>query len=287
MHFRRETAPADAIGHKALAAALSDLAAVGAAAGEAYVQLGLPDNLSADECLEIADGMAAVAREHGVDVLGGDLSRAPVLILAVTVVGHAPSPEALVQRSGARAGDAVCVTGRLGGAAAGHRLLELPELADGLEGAVADELRSGQLRPQPRLAAGRALAQAGATAMIDISDGLAADARHVAEASGMRLLIDGGAIPIAAGVEAVAVAAGVDALQIAIGGGEDYELLATLPQDALEAAAEALAAEGLALSRLGRVEAGEGVAILGESGAEIDAEGFDHLSGRPNPARPI
>jgi thiamine-monophosphate kinase len=286
VHFRRETAPPEAIGSKALAAALSDLAAMGAVAGEAYVQLGLPDGVSAAECLEIADGMARVARESGVEVLGGDLSRAPVLILAVTVVGHAPSPEALVRRSGARAGDVVCVTGQLGAAAAGLRLLESPELAEGLESAVADELRSRQLRPQPRLAAGRALAHAGATAMIDISDGLAEDARHVAVASGVRLVIDAGATPIAAGVEAVAEAVGVEALQLAVAGGEDYELLATLPDGALESAAEVLAAEGLPLSRLGQVETGERVAILGESGREIDAEGFDHLSGRPNPARP-
>jgi thiamine-monophosphate kinase len=285
VHFRRETAAPEAIGHKALAAALSDLAAMGAAAGEAYVQLGLPDDVNEDECLEVADGMAGVAREYGVELLGGDLSRAPVLILAVTVVGHAPSPGELVRRSGATQGDVVCVTDRLGGARAGLELLERPELADAVNRAHADELRARQLRPEPRLSAGRALAAAGATAMIDLSDGLAGDARHVAERSGVRIEIDAGSIPLAPGVEAVAEAAGLDAVRLAVGGGEDYELLATLPPSALEEAAAALAAEGVALSRVGRVAAGEGVAILDESGAEIDVEGFDQLRDRRSPAR--
>jgi thiamine-monophosphate kinase len=286
VHFRRETAPPDAIGHKALAAALSDLAAMGAVAGEAYVQLGVPDAVGEDECLQIAGGMAAVARAHGVAVLGGDLSRAPVLILAVTVVGHAPSPAELVRRSGARAGDAVCVTGRLGGAAAGLQLLERPELADGLDRALADDLRARQLRPEPRLTAGRVLAAAGATAMIDLSDGLAADARHIAECGGVRIEIESGAVPIAAGVEEVARAAGMDALHLAAGGGEDYELLVALPADAQEGAAAALSSEGLELSRVGRVATGEGVAILDESGSEIDVGGFDHLRDRRSQARP-
>ena len=126
VHFRRETAPLRSIGHKALAAALSDIAAMGAVAGEAYVQLGLPPDLDDEGCLEIADGMASVLTEHGVVALGGDISRAPVLLLAVTVVGHAASAEAVVRRSGARPGDVVCVTGDLGRAGAGLQLLSSP-----------------------------------------------------------------------------------------------------------------------------------------------------------------
>jgi thiamine-monophosphate kinase len=285
VHFRRATASPEDIGHKALAATLSDLAAMGAVAGEAYVQLGLPDDVSEAECLAVADGMAGVARDHGVEVLGGDISRAPVLLLAVTAVGHAPSAGDLVRRPGASEGDIVCVTGELGGAAAGLVLLERPELAEGINGAVADELRRRQLRPEPRLGAGRALAEAGASAMIDVSDGLAGDARHIAEESAVRIEIEASAIPMASGVADVAEAAGLDAVRIAAGGGEDYELLATLPPAAFDPAAAALAAYDLALTRCGRVAAGSGVAILGQSGRALDVEGFDHLRDRPSPPR--
>lgn len=283
VHFRRETAPPEAIGHKALAAALSDLAAMGAVAGEAYAQLGLPEDVSEAECLAIADGMAGVAREHGVAMLGGDISRSPVLLLAVTAVGHAPSPRELVRRSGASEGDMLCVTGQLGGAAAGLALLEQPGLAEGINGALADELRLRQLRPEARLRAGWALAEAGATAMIDLSDGLAGDVRHLAELSDVRIEIEASAIPIQPGVGEVAEAAGLDAVHLAAGGGEDYELLATLPDAVFDAAAAAVAADGLALTRLGRVAAGAGIAILGERGVEIDVRGFDQLRDRPSP----
>jgi len=229
--------------------------------------------------------MTGVARDHGIEVLGGDISRSPVLLLAVTAVGHASSPGDLVHRSGASLGDVVCVTGALGAAAAGLMLLERPELAEGMSAAVADELRRRQLRPEPRLRAGRALAEAEATAMIDLSDGLAGDARHIAEQSGVRIEIEASAIPMASGVADVAEALGSDSLKLTAGGGEDYELLATLPPAAFDPAAAALAAYDLALNRCGRVVAGSGAAILGESGRALDVEGFEHLRGRQSPHR--
>jgi thiamine-monophosphate kinase len=284
VHFRRSTASPRAIGHKAAAAALSDLAAMGATAGEIYVQLGLPEDLDEEGCLELADGIAEVAAASGAVVLGGDLARAPVLVLALTVVGHAPSKDVLVTRAGAAAGDLVCVTGELGGAAAGLALLERPQLAAALAPAVATELRARQLEPQPRLAAGRALAGAGARAMIDVSDGLVADADHLAEASAVRLEIEAELIPIAAGVEAVAEAAGSDAIELAAGGGEDYELVVALPEEAYDEAAALLAGDGVRLTRTGRVAAGKGIALRRPDGAELEIEGFDHLRRSP-PAR--
>ena len=284
VHFRRDTAPPDAIGHKALAAALSDLAAMGAVAGEAYVQLGLPEDIDEEFCLALADGLGAVAAEHGVAVLGGDVSRAPVLILAATVVGHAEAAGSLVRRSGAREGDVVCVTGELGAAAAGLALLERPELAAELPAEVAESLRTRQLRPQPQLAAGGALAQAGASAMIDVSDGLGADARHLADAGGVRIEIQTELLPVAGGVEAVAASLGTDATRLAAGGGEDYELLATLPTGGFEAAAAALQRAGLTLTRVGRVASGAGISLRHETGAELEAEGYDQLRGVPRSA---
>ena len=173
-----------------MAAALSDLAAMGAAPGEAYVQLGIPTDLDESGSVELATGLGRAAAANGVAVIGGDVTRAPVLLLALTVVGHAADADELVLRSGARPGDVVAVTGELGGAAAGLVLLQRPELAADLGEEVAVALRGRQLEPWPRLAAGRDLAKAGATAMIDLSDGLGGDAAHVARASSAGLAIE-------------------------------------------------------------------------------------------------
>jgi len=285
VHFRRETATLRQIGRKALSTALSDLAAMGAAPGEAYVWLGAPEDMDEAELLEVGEGLAEVAGETGTTVAGGDLTRAPVLSLAVTVTGHAPEAEDFVTRAGARPGDVLVVTGELGGAAAGLLLIERPSAAD-LDAQAAEALRARQLDPTPRLAAGKALAEAGATAMIDVSDGLAGDAGHVASASGAHLVIDADALPIAPGVEALATATGRDALELAASGGEDYELLAALPPGALAAAREALAALGTPLTAIGRVEAADDGSPRAElrrrDGGAVPNRGFDQL----HPRRP-
>jgi thiamine-monophosphate kinase len=278
VHFRREHASLRQIGRKALATALSDLAAMGAEPGEAYAVLGVPPGLGEEACLELIDGMLELAAETGAELAGGDVTRAPALVLTTTVVGHAPAPELLVTRSGAQPGDALAVTGELGGAAAGLLLLESGgrAAAAGL-GSARERLLARQLEPTPRLAAGRALAAAGATAMIDLSDGLGGDARRLAEASGAELRIDAAALPLAAGL----AAAGGDPLQLAVSGGEDYELLAALPPGRLEQAAAALAGAepgGVALTRIGEVVAGEGVEIRLPGGALLEAAGFDQLA---------
>jgi thiamine-monophosphate kinase len=291
VHFRRETASARQIGRKALATALSDLAAMGAEPGEAYVALGAPAEVAEPELLEVGEGLAEVARETGTTLAGGDLTRAPVLTLAVTVVGHAARPEDFVTRGGARPGDTLVVTGELGGAAAGLLLLEgagptagafgadPPDgSADRLDLATAASLRRCQLDPTPRLAAGRALAAAGATAMIDISDGLAGDAGHIAKSSGVLLAIDAVSLPIAPGVATVATATGRDPLELTVAGGEDYELLAALPPAMVDAARAALAALGTPLTAIGEVAEGEArVEIRRADGGALPRRGFDQL----------
>jgi thiamine-monophosphate kinase len=278
IHFRRETAPLASIGFKALAAALSDLAAMGAEPGEAYTALGVPPDLDEEGCLELLAGLEKLAAETGTTLAGGDVSRAPVLSLAITVVGHGPSEEAFVTRSGARAGDAVVLTGELGGAAAGLRLLADPALAAGLEGATAEALRQRQLRPRARLDEGRALAAAGASAMIDLSDGLGGDAGHLAVESGVRLELDLTEAPLQEGVAEVAGALGAEPLEFAAGGGEDYELLACIAPARLGKAGRALEAIGRPLTEIGRCVAGEGLRLSGRGGREIRPRGFDQLS---------
>ncbi|HEY8082417.1 MAG TPA: thiamine-phosphate kinase [Solirubrobacterales bacterium] len=276
VHFRRGQGSLAQIGHKALAVALSDLAAMGAEPGEAYVVLGVPPDLDEDGCMEVLDGIADLSATTGTSLAGGDVTRAPVLMLAVTVVGHAPSPAELVTRAGALPGDALVLTGEIGAAAAGLLALERPATRAAVSASVAERLQAHQLEPQPRIAAGRALAEAGANAMIDLSDGLGGDAKHLAEASGVGLQIDAGALPVAAGVGDLAAAAGKEPLQLAISGGEDYELLAALPAEQLQVARAAVGAHS-PLSRIGQVVAGSGVEIRLPGGEPLNPTGFDQF----------
>jgi thiamine-monophosphate kinase len=276
VHFRLADFGAAAVGRKALAAGLSDLAAMGALPGEAYVVVAAPPELGDDVLLGIAEGLAEVAKRHGVTIAGGDLVSSPVLMVSVTSVGYEPQGSQLVTRAGARPGDLVAVTGRLGGAAGALALLQ------GGGASISPELREAmlirQLDPTPRLREGLVLAAEGATAMIDITDGLGADAGHLARASGCRLEIDLDRIPLVPGLEEVAGGSG-PAIELAASGGEDYELLVALPTDWMSAAAEAVASAGTELTEIGYVTGGHGVTLKLPGGGEIQPRGFDQRRG--------
>ncbi len=276
VHFRLDQFGPQAVGRKALAAGLSDLAAMGAQPGEAYVVVAAPRDLQDDALLGIADGLAEVASRHGVTVAGGDLVAAPVLMVSVTAVGYEPKGAGLVTRAGASPGDLLAVTGSLGGAAGALALM------DGGGGSLPPELRGAilarQLDPTARLEEGLALGAVGATAMIDISDGLGADAGHLAGASGHRLEIDLGRIPLQAGLEELPGGPGA-ALELAATGGEDYELLAALPPARLAAAMKAVEQMGTELTEVGYVSEGEGVTLKLPGGGEIQPRGFDQRRG--------
>ena len=271
VHFRLDThSPAD-VGHKALATARSDLGAMGADAGEAHVALALPSGFDAAAARELVAAMEALAARHGVVIAGGDVIRAACLTVTVCVTGWADDERMLVGRDGVQPGHDLWVTGELGAATAGLLILE-----KGIAAPEADRLLDRHRRPEPRLAAGAALARAGAAAMIDLSDGLATDARHLAERSGCAITIELARLPIAAGVEAVASAAGRDPLELAVSGGDDYELLVAAAPERGRDLERAAADAGTTLTRLGRAEAGTGVVLRTAAGGTLAITGYEH-----------
>jgi thiamine-monophosphate kinase len=275
VHFERATHSFADIGHKALARGLSDLAAMGAEPGEAYAALLAPEDLEHDAAVELVRAMEALAEATGTTIAGGDVTAAPVLAIAVSVNGWAGSQDELAGRDGARPGDLLGVTGELGAAGAGLLLLQgaAPELA----AAEREPLLLRHRRPEPLLRVGRALAAAGVTSMIDVSDGVATDAGHLAEASGVAIEVRLEALPVAAGVEAVAAATGRDPLELAASAGDDYELLFSAAPGRRAAVEATARSAGTYVRWLGRVGPGSGVTIVGPDGVPVALSGFEHL----------
>lgn len=276
VHFDLETHSPGDVGHKALATALSDLAAMGAAAGEAYVALALPEKTGTQHGLGIVEAMEALAERTGVTIAGGDVVSSALLVVSVTVVGWADRADALVYRGGARAGDHLAVSGALGGSGAGLLLLEGVEAS--LDDAERGALIGRHRRPEPRLELGRALAGAGASAMIDLSDGVATDAAHLAERSGVEITIGLPELPLAPGVDAVARASGRDPHELAATAGEDYELLLAAPPERRQAIERAASDAGARLAWVGEARAGTGLRLLASEGRRVAGSGYEHLA---------
>ena len=219
-HFRREWASAEDIGHRAAAANLSDVNAMGGRAHSLTIGLAAPRDLPAQWALDFARGFADECALVGASVVGGDLTSSDEVVVAVTVLGSClQSP---VLRSGAEPGDVLALAGRQGWAAGG-----LAVLGRGFRSPRV--LVEAYRRPQPPYDAGAVAAAAGAHAMIDVSDGLLAEARHLAEASGVAIDVRRDAFEIAEPLQAVGAALGADPIQFILGGGDDHALLATFP----------------------------------------------------------
>jgi thiamine-monophosphate kinase len=219
-HFRRDWASAEDVGHRAAAQNLSDINAMGGRATSLTIGLAAPPDLPVQWALDFARGFADECALVGATVVGGDLTRADEVVVAVTVLGACTV--APVLRSGAKPGDVVALTGRQGWAAGG-----LAVLGRGFRSPRV--LVEAYRRPEPPYDAGLVAAEAGATSMIDISDGLLADARHLAEASEVAIDISAKAFEVPEPLQAVGAALGADPMQFILGGGDDHALLATFP----------------------------------------------------------
>ena len=244
-HFRRDWASAADVGHRAAAANLSDVNAMGGRATALTIGLAAPPDLPVAWALELADGIAEECALVGAAVVGGDHTSADQVMIAVTVLGSVAGEP--VRRSGARPGDVVAIAGRQGWAAGG-----LAVLARGFRSPR--KLVDAYRRPEPPYAAGEQAAALGATAMIDVSDGLLADVGHIAEQSGVAVDILSGSFEIAEPLQAVGAALGADPLRFILAGGDDHSLVATFP-------AGALLPEGW--TRIGEVAEGSGVTVDG------------------------
>ena len=275
-HFRLDdgwATPAE-VGHRAIASALSDLAAMGAQPGEAYLALGLPGGFTEEQALELVRGAGALAAATGTTIAGGDVVAAPALSVSVTAVGWAEQEDELVGRDGALAGDLIGVTGRLG--ASGGALALLEGRAAPAAGAEAVLARARE--PWPRLREGRALGAAGVHAMIDLSDGLATDAGHLGRAGGVQLRVELERLPLAEGVAEICADLDVPGWQLAAGAGEDYELCFCAPAERRTEIESALAVvSDIPISWIGEVTAGPpGVSLLTERGDQARLAGFEH-----------
>ncbi|MDR7483040.1 MAG: thiamine-phosphate kinase [Armatimonadota bacterium] len=278
IHFLRDLMTPEQVGRRALAVNVSDIAAMGGRPTFALASLLLPAALEVSWLERMYDGLLAEAGRWGLDLAGGNISSTPgPLVIDVTVLGEV-EPARVLRRCGARPGDLLFVTGSLGRAAAGLRLLR--------GGTRAGPLVEAYCTPTPRVREGLALAATGRVrAALDISDGLGSDAHRMAEESGVGAVVDAARLPIAGAVREAAERLGEDPLSLALFGGEDYELLlAAAPADA-EALTAALVPTGTPLTAIGAVRpAAAGVSVRMPDGSERPlAGGWDHFAPRGMP----
>ena len=275
VHFDRAFTPPGAIGHRALAVNLSDLAAMGAAPRAALLSFALPPTLPLADFEAVVDGFMALAAAHGVVLIGGNITRSPgPLMVDVTAIG-AVRRRRVLTRSGARPGDEIWVSGQIGAAAAGLQSLS----AGARDGGRPASCEAAFLEPQPRVRLGALLGRTrAATSCVDLSDGLADGLHRLADASGVGLEVDGTAIPVSDEARSWFEARGLDPLMAALTGGDDYELLFTArPKGRAGVEAVRRQARGLRLTRIGTIRREPGVFLARRGMSEPVPSGYVHF----------
>ena len=274
VHFKREWTALEAVGHKALAVNLSDLAAMGATPRAALLSLALPAGLTVAEFDALLDGFLALAAATATPLVGGNLTRSPgPLMIDVTAIGSAPRRK-LLRRSGGLPGDELYVTGALGGAAAGL----LVRRTGNLNAAGAAECLERYERPMPQLRAGRVVGRSHtARAAMDLSDGLADGARQLAAAAGCGVEIDAERVPILPAAAVVAQSAGRDPLELGLSGGEDYELLFAVGRRQRRGFLAALDRVGVTTTLVGRLVDDSAAHLLLAGTRKPLPDGFSHF----------
>jgi thiamine-monophosphate kinase len=270
VHFLRNTHPPQAVGYKALARATSDIAAMGARSRYFFLTLGLPNACAGAWLNDFLDGMARAARRFGLILAGGDTTKYPVVVTALTVLGEIKRGRSIL-RSGARPGDLLCVSGILGEAELGLRLIrrKLHKRKRWTK------LLKKHFYPEPRLALGEWLAaHRCASSMIDTSDGLSTDLGHICKASGVGAIVWAQKIPVVR-IPPELKRLGLDSLELALHGGEDYELLFTLPKKFSSRLPRKLA--GIPLTVIGEITREKKVILLGPDGRSnpLQPKGWD------------
>jgi thiamine-monophosphate kinase len=282
--FRRTTAPALLLGHKALAVSLSDIAAMGARPRWSLISIGVPEDVwQTDFVDQFYKGLESLAQRYDVQLIGGDTSRTPEKIVIDSIVlGESPA-DRTIKRAGAQPGDQIFVTGSLGGAAAGLRLIErgahLAEqnFADE-DSQKIDHVLLRQLRPEPRVGWGIVLGDERlATSMIDISDGLSSDLNHLCTASDVGAAIDSSLLPIDARVVELCGRRALDPLQLALHGGEDFELLFTVQPENIARLPRRV--DGVEITRIGEITKEEDGVKISEGSRvwELNPGGWKHF----------
>ncbi len=281
IHFRRNWTDWESLGHKLLAVNVSDLAAMGAVPRLALITLGLRGDEWVNDLQSLYKGIGELARRNSMAIAGGDVVRSPhALMFHVTAIGETRGRRVL-SRSGAKPGDIIGVTGTLGASAAGLRLLQMEPNDPRREAVTAPALIDAHVRPEPRIALGAVLVEHGATSAMDLSDGLIGDLPKILHASAVSAELDARRLPVAAAVRALFP---TDWFDLVIRGGEDYELLFTVPAGAWDDTARAAADVGGTVAPVGTIVARR----RGESAIEmvdllgvrrtISAGAFDHFS---------